>query len=214
MKYLLNLLAALAVGSVTVGAAEVAYPKEGPAFSITFPEGEIVTGKTGNLVWFAKDGYRLVVRPSTATSKAEMKTAAVDALKWHVNDSKMQELKTGEPLEKDGMIFLSGDCKYISTDPAEKPTPYAGNAVIFEAGGKFFQLTNLAPPATAEAHKPDFQTIVKSIMPNGGDAKKETAGKPDKPAKATKKEKAKDDDKDEEDDDTVSIGAAVKKGSE
>jgi hypothetical protein len=189
---------AVALSLRAVSAGEVGYPKASPSFTFNVPEKwTCAEGKTGTMGCFAPEGFRLVIKPSKATSKAEFKTAVADALNGQVTDAGAKDFKAGAIEEKGDKIIGHGECKFVSSDAKEAPTPYALTAIVFEAGGKIFQLTNTAPPATLAQHEAELKAIVDSIKPAGGTSA-DTKANEDKTEK--KKADKKDDDDDADDD--------------
>jgi hypothetical protein len=73
-----------------------------------------------------------------------------------------KEVKASEPTEKDGKIFVTADCQQ---EWDGKTQPYSATAVIFEAGGKYFQLVSLSKAEASKQREADIASIVSPIKP-------------------------------------------------
>jgi hypothetical protein len=156
------------VGGVVLAGTPISYPKEEAAFTVSFPEGKEearIAGKENKLIWWSKVGYNVLVSPSKATSAEEMKKAAVDAVTAHATGMSAKEIKAGEPTEKDGKVFVTAECKQEWDGKMES---FSATAVVFEAGGKYFQLVSLSKADVAKQRDADIAEIVASIKPAGG----------------------------------------------
>jgi hypothetical protein len=153
------------LSSLIVNAAPISYPKDEPAFTVSFPESKNeakIAGKENKLIWFSKDGYGVIISPSKATSSDDVKAAATEAITTYVTGMGSKEVKPAEPTEKDGKIFVTADCQQ---EWDGKMQPYSATAVIFEAGGKYFQLLSLSKAEMAKQREADIASIVASIKP-------------------------------------------------
>jgi hypothetical protein len=147
-------------------AAPISYPKDEPAFTVSFPEGREeakIAGKENKLIWWSKEGYNVIISPSKATSTDDMKAAATAAITAHATGMGSKDVKASEPTEKDGKIFVTADCQQ---EWDGKMQPYSATAVIFEAGGKYFQLVSLSKPEASKQREADIASIVATIKPD------------------------------------------------
>jgi hypothetical protein len=153
------------LSSVLANAAPIGYPKDEPAFTVSFPEAKDeakIAGKENKLIWWSKEGYSVIISPSKATSSDDMKAAATAAITAHVTGMGSKDVKASEPTEKEGKIFVTADCQQ---EWDGKMQPYSATAVIFEAGGKYFQLVSLSKPDISKQRDADVASIVASIKP-------------------------------------------------
>lgn len=167
MKLSFTYLSLLLLSTVIAGAAPIEYPKDEAAFTVSFPEGREeakIAGKENKLIWWSKVGYNVIISPSKATSAEEMKKAASDAVTAHATGMNAKEIKAGEPTEKDGKVFVTADCKQEWDGKMES---FSATAVVFEAGGKYFQLVSLSKADVAKQRDADIAEIVASIKPAG-----------------------------------------------
>lgn len=158
-------LSLILLSGVIANAAPVSYPKEEPAFTVSFPEGKEeakIAGKENKLIWWSKEGYSAIISPSKATSSDDMKAAATAAITAYVTGMGSKEVKASEPTEKDDKIFVTADCQQ---EWDGKMQPYSATAVIFEAGGKYFQLVSLSKADASKQREADIASIVSSIKP-------------------------------------------------
>jgi hypothetical protein len=154
--------------TVMANAAPISYPNDEPAFTVSFPESKSeakIGGKENKLIWFSKDGYSVIISPSKATSADDMKTAATEAITAHVTGMGSKEVKAAAPTEQDGRVFVTADCQQ---EWDGKMQPYSATAVIFEAGGKYFQLVSLSKAEASKQREADVASIVASIKPTKG----------------------------------------------
>jgi hypothetical protein len=157
-------LSLILLSNLTAAAAPISYPKDEPAFSVSFPESKNeakIGGKENKLIWFSKDGYGVIISPSKATSSDDMKAAATEAITTYVTGMGSKEVKPSEPTEKEGKVFVTADCQQ---EWDGKMQPYSATAVIFEAGGKYFQLVSLSKADMAKQREADIASIVASIQ--------------------------------------------------
>jgi hypothetical protein len=153
------------LSSVMAIAGPISYPKDEPAFTVSFPEAKDeakIAGKENKLIWWSKAGYNVIISPSKATSSDDMKAAATAAITAHVTGMGSKEVKASEPTEKDGKIFVTADCQQ---EWEGKMQPYSATAVIFEAGGKYFQLVSLSKADLSKQREADIAAIVATIKP-------------------------------------------------
>lgn len=153
------------VSSLMATAAPISYPKDEPAFTVSFPDGKEeakIAGKENKLIWWSKEGYSVIISPSKATSTDDMKGAATAAVTAHATGMGSKDVKAAEPTEKDGKIFVTADCQQ---EWEGKMQPYSATAVIFEAGGKYFQLVSLSKPEASKQRDADIASIVATIKP-------------------------------------------------
>ena len=153
------------LSSVLATATPISYPKEESAFTVSFPEGKDeakIAGKENKLIWWSKEGYSVVISPSKVTSNDEMKAAATAAVTAYTTGMGSKEVKASEPTEKDGKIFVTADCQQ---EWDGKMQPYSATAVIFEAGGKYFQLVSLSKAEASKQREADIAAIVATIKP-------------------------------------------------
>jgi hypothetical protein len=146
-------------------AAPISYPKDEPAFTVSFPEAKDeakIAGKENKLIWWSKEGYSVIISPSKATSSDDMKAAATAAITAYVTGMGSKEVKASEPTEKDEKIFVTADCQQ---EWDGKMQAYKATAVIFEAGGKYFQLVSLSKAEASKQREADIAAIVSSIKP-------------------------------------------------
>lgn len=156
-------MAAFTCGGVF--AADVKYPSADPSFSVSAPEGfQCTEGKSGALTCSVTGGFRVVIQPSKATSK-DAKAAVAEVLEWQVKEAHAKDFKAGAVEEKNGKTIGRGECRFVPSDPADAPTPYALTAAVFEAGGKQFQLTNTTTPAEAAKRDAELKSMIDSIKP-------------------------------------------------
>ena len=151
------------LSSVIAAAAPISYPKDEPAFTVSFPEGKEeakIAGKENKLIWWSKEGYSVVISPSKATTSEEMKTAATAAITSYATGMGSKDVKAAEPTEKEGKIFVTADCQQ---EWDGKMQPYSATAVIFEAGGSYFQLVSLSKPEASKQRDADIASIVATI---------------------------------------------------
>ena len=155
----------LFLSTLIANAAPVSYPKDEAAFTVSFPDGKEeakIAGKENKLIWWSKEGYSVIISPSKATSSDDMKAAATAAITAHVTGMGSKEVKASEPTEKDDKIFVTADCQQ---EWDGKMQPYSATAVIFEAGGKYFQLVSLSKADASKQREADIASIVASIKP-------------------------------------------------
>ena len=155
------------VAGVALAGSPISYPKDEPAFSVSFPDGKEearIAGKESKLIWWSKVGYNVIISPAKATSADDMKKAATDAVTAHATGMNAKEIKAAEPTEKDGKVFVTADCKQEWDGKME---PYSATAVVFEAGGKYFQLVSLSKADVAKQREADVAAIAASIKPAG-----------------------------------------------
>lgn len=153
------------LSSVIANAASVSYPKDEPAFTVSFPEAKDeakIAGKENKLIWWSKEGYSVIISPSKATSSDDMKAAATAAITAHVTGMGSKQVKAAEPTEKEGKIFVTADCQQ---EWDGKMQPYSATCVIFEAGGKYFQLVSLSKADASKQREADIASIVATIKP-------------------------------------------------
>jgi hypothetical protein len=151
------------LSSAMAAAAPISYPKDEPAFTVSFPEGKEeakIAGKENKLIWWSKEGYSVVISPSKATTADEMKTAATAAITSYATGMGSKDVKASEPTEKEGKVFVTADCQQ---EWDGKMQPYSATAVIFEAGGKYFQLVSLSKPEASKQREADIASIVATI---------------------------------------------------
>lgn len=151
--------------TLIANAAPISYPKDEPAFTVSFPESKDeakIAGKENKLIWWSKEGYSVIIFPAKATSTDDMKAAATAAVTAHATGMGSKDVKPSEPVEKDGRIFVTADCQQ---EWDGKMQPYSATAVIFEAGGKYFQLVSLSKPEASKQREADIASIVASIKP-------------------------------------------------
>ena len=157
------------LSSVLASAAPISYPKDEPAFTVSFPEAKDeakIAGKENKLIWWSKEGYNVIISPSKATSSDDMKAAATAAVTAHATGLGSKEVKASEPNEKGGKIFVTADCQQ---EWEGKMQPYSATAVIFEAGGKYFQLVSLSKAEASKQREADIASIVATIKPANDD---------------------------------------------
>ena len=153
------------LSNLVVAAAPIEYPKDEPAFTVSFPEGKEeakIAGKENKLIWWSKQGYSVIISPSKATSSDDMKAAATAAITAYVTGMGSKEIKAADPVEKDGKVFVTADCQQ---EWDGKMQPYSATAVIFEAGGKYFQAVSLSKSEASKQREADVASIVESIKP-------------------------------------------------
>jgi hypothetical protein len=157
------------LSSVFATAAPISYPKDEPAFTVSFPEAKDeakIAGKENKLIWWSKEGYSVIISPAKATSSEEMKAAATAAITAYVTGMGSKEVKASEPTEKEGKIFVTADCQQ---EWDGKMQLYSATAVIFQAGGKYFQLVSLSKADMSKQREADIASIVSSIKPTKDD---------------------------------------------
>jgi hypothetical protein len=165
MKLPVVVFSLLLLSSLIASAAPVSYPKDEPAFTVSFPEAKDeakIAGKENKLIWWSKEGYSVIISPSKATSSDDMKAAATAAITAYVTGMGSKDVKASEPTEKDDKIFVTADCQQ---EWEGKMQPYSATAVIFEAGGKYFQLVSLSKADASKQREADIASIVSSIKP-------------------------------------------------
>ena len=153
------------LSSIMATAAPISYPKDEAAFTVSFPEAKDeakIAGKENKLIWWSKEGYSVIISPSKATSSDDMKAAATAAITAHATGMGSKDVKASEPTEKEGKIFVTADCQQ---EWDGKMQPYSATAVIFEAGGKYFQLVSLSKPEASKQREADIASIVATIKP-------------------------------------------------
>ena len=165
MKFFAVALSFALLSTLAVNAAPIGYPKDEPAFTVSFPESKDeakIAGKENKLIWWSKEGYSVIISPAKATSSDDMKAAATAAVTAHVTGMGSKDVKPSEPTEKDGKVFVTADCQQ---EWEGKMQPYSATAVIFEAGGKYFQLVSLSKADASKQREADIASIVASIKP-------------------------------------------------
>ncbi|HVF70081.1 MAG TPA: hypothetical protein VM940_00550 [Chthoniobacterales bacterium] len=163
MKLLLFGLFMTCAAAVSVAGDAIGYPKDEPAFTVSFPEGREpakIAGKENKLIWWSKEGYNVVISPSKATSSDDMKAAATAAVTAHATGMGSKDIKASEPTEKDEKIFVTAECQQ---EWDGKLQPYSATAVVFEAGGSYFQLVSLSKADASKKREADITSIVASI---------------------------------------------------
>jgi hypothetical protein len=91
-----------------------------------------------------------------------MKAAGTAAITSHVTNMGSKDVKVSEPTEREGKIYVTAAGHL---DWEGKMRAYAATAVIFEAGGNYFELFSLSKSEESKQREADIASIVAAIKP-------------------------------------------------